>query len=317
MERTGEVDLQPYTVSIARGDGLVARTSDAVMYIADSPPTTDRLLASLDQTAGPATRGPSIADRLASVAFSEDPAHISTFGVITSTAHQVRMILRGKIIAEVESSEGVRNWSGNRASSWVDEVLPDSLRRVAVTVAAGTRFAAHPHTNLGAGVVPGGGFIVIHPGVSVEQAYTHKIARSTPIPEAEQPTQRAYSSSPRNPVDTSTLSFAGAVLTADDGAAYPLDRAYVIGRSPLGDNAVRNATASPIAFRDDQHVSRVHAYVSVDGGAVFVRDAATPGGTFIAPPGAKEWIQIGTTPTELQPGWSVRVGMRILTYHQA
>lgn len=90
------MDLQPYTVSIARGDGLVARTSDAVMYIADSPPTTDRLLAALDQTAGPGMRGPSIADRLASIAFSEDPAHISSFGVITSMAHQVRMILREK-----------------------------------------------------------------------------------------------------------------------------------------------------------------------------------------------------------------------------
>jgi hypothetical protein len=317
LERPGEVDLQPYTVSIARGDGLVARTSDAVMYIADSTPTADQLLAALDQTAGPGTRGPSIADRLASIAFSEDPAHISTFGVITSTAHQVRMILRGKIIAEVEGSEGVRNWSGNRALSWVDEVLPDSLRRVAVTVASGTRFVAHPHTNLRAGVVPGGGFVLIHPRVSVEEVYTQKIARSTPTPPEEQPTQRAHSSALRVPVETSTLSFAGAVLIADDGAAYPLDRTYVIGRSPLGDNAVRNATASPIMFRDDQHVSRVHAYVSIDGGAVFVRDAATRGGTFIAPPKAKEWIQIGTTPTELQPGWSIRVGKRILTYQQA
>jgi hypothetical protein len=103
---------------------------------------------------------------------------------------------------------------------------------------------------------------------------------------------------------------------ADDGAVYPLDRAYVIGRSPLGDHTVRNATASPIVFRTDQHVSRVHAYVSVDAGAVFVRDASTPGGTFIAPPGAKAWIQIGITPTELQPGWSLRVGERTLTYHR-
>ena len=39
------VDLKPYTVSIARGDGLVARFGDVVMYIADANAFADRLLA--------------------------------------------------------------------------------------------------------------------------------------------------------------------------------------------------------------------------------------------------------------------------------
>jgi hypothetical protein len=103
-------------------------------------------------------------------------------------------------------------------------------------------------------------------------------------------------------------------LVLADGTAYPLDRAYVVGRSPAMDETVRAATATPLAVPRDRHVSRVHAYVSVDRGKVYVRDAATPAGTFIAAPGADEWTRIGTTPTELHPGWSLRIGQRILTY---
>ena len=107
------------------------------------------------------------------------------------------------------------------------------------------------------------------------------------------------------------------VLETEDGAIYPLDRPYVIGRDPLVDDTVRNAHASPIVVQNDPHVSRVHAFVTFDGSAVFVRDASTPGGTFIAAPGATGWTQIGTTPTELAPGWSLRIGARILTYRGA
>jgi hypothetical protein len=104
------------------------------------------------------------------------------------------------------------------------------------------------------------------------------------------------------------------VLQTEGGAIYPLDRPYVIGRDPLGDDTVRNAHASPIVVQNDQHVSRVHAFVTITDGAVFVRDAATPGGTFIAAPGAKDWTEISQTPTELAPGWSLRIGEQILTY---
>jgi hypothetical protein len=37
------VDLKPYTVSIARGDGLVARFGDVVLYIADGTACAQRL----------------------------------------------------------------------------------------------------------------------------------------------------------------------------------------------------------------------------------------------------------------------------------
>ncbi|WP_433194201.1 FHA domain-containing protein [Nocardia sp. CA-107356] len=106
---------------------------------------------------------------------------------------------------------------------------------------------------------------------------------------------------------------AGALIL-EDGAAYPLDRTYVVGRSPTVDEAVRAATATPITVPRDRHVSRVHAYVSVDRGKVYVRDAATPAGTFIAAPGDDDWTRVGTAPIELPPGWSLRIGQRIITY---
>ncbi|WP_157187080.1 FHA domain-containing protein [Nocardia vinacea] len=119
--------------------------------------------------------------------------------------------------------------------------------------------------------------------------------------------------SAKNPEDSGAGQPVGALVLAD-GSAFPLDRPYVVGRSPMIDETVRAATATPLAVPRDRHVSRVHAYVSVDRGKVYVRDAATPAGTFIAAPGADEWTRIGTTPTELHPGWSLRIGQRILTY---
>lgn len=105
----------------------------------------------------------------------------------------------------------------------------------------------------------------------------------------------------------------GALIT-EDGTAYPLDRPYVIGRGPQVDESVRTATAAPLVIQRDRHVSRVHAYVSVDSGKVYVRDAAATSGTFIAAPDTDQWTRITTSPTELPPGWRVRISERILTY---
>jgi FHA domain len=114
--------------------------------------------------------------------------------------------------------------------------------------------------------------------------------------------------------EASTSSTVGAVLVADDGAIYPLDRPYVLGRDPQTDDAVRSAAAAPIEVHNDRHVSRVHAYISIDGDMVRVRDASTPAGTFLAAPGAKEWTPVGSAPIELPVGSSLRIGERIFTH---
>ncbi len=120
-----------------------------------------------------------------------------------------------------------------------------------------------------------------------------------------------------SPVETAMAMVSTKVLTTPDGAIYPLDRAYVVGRAPLADDAVRGAKAAPIVVPYDPYVSRVHAYITLEGGAGLVRDAATTSGTFIASPGAQEWTQIDSRPTRLEPGGSLRIGEWIATYHAA
>jgi hypothetical protein len=164
-------------------------------------------------------------------------------------------------------------------------------------------------------VVPGGGFLLLGPAPAAQAApakpESDATERISSAPEEVATTQLAPRAAP---VQTAFASTTAGVLSTPDGAAYLLDRSYVVGRAPLSDDAVRSATASPIVVQYDPYISRVHAYITVEGGEVFVRDASTTAGTFIAAPGASEWTQISTAPTKLEPGWSMRIGQWIATY---
>ncbi|MEU8894711.1 FHA domain-containing protein [Nocardia sp. NPDC048505] len=132
------------------------------------------------------------------------------------------------------------------------------------------------------------------------------VPQPNPLPEPPRP--------PAAP-PTGRGSSTGALVFGD--STYPLDRPYVLGRSPSADDSVRTRAAAPLQVPRDRHVSRVHAYVTPERGKVFVRDAGTPAGTFIAAPGAEQWTRIGAAATELPPGWSIRIGERIVTYRAA
>ena len=163
------MDRDPYTVGIAPGDGLVVRTGDVVMYIADTSLSTGSLIMAVESAANAEQPGGAIAERLAALAFGTDPAPVAPFGVLAPTANGVLVLLRGNVIAQIDTADGVRELSGARALTWVDEVLPPSARRV--TIAGRPGLVALKHSDLRAGVVPGGGF-VLEPAASATRPST-------------------------------------------------------------------------------------------------------------------------------------------------
>jgi FHA domain len=322
------VGLESYRVAIARGDGLVARAGDVVMYVADPSGAAD-LLGALDSAAAAQSPGRALAKALGSIALGPDSRLISPFGVLAPVGEGLLLMLRGRVGADIEADGANRTLAGDRALTWVDETLGKGVDKIVVGGGDVSGLTACPHTDLrGPGVVPGGGFVVQRVAAVLAPPVEEQIEPETraAAKQPRRPAKPVESQGPVAPTQRRVRKPAAATamprkvlgaLAAEDDALYPLDRPYVIGRNPLIDESVGDARASPIFVRDDPQVSRVHAYVTLQAGVVLVRDAGTPAGTFVAAPGDESWIRVGDRPTELKPGWSLRIGQRILVYQKA
>ncbi|MFJ2836980.1 FHA domain-containing protein [Nocardia sp. NPDC087230] len=390
------------TVAIVPGTGIVARFGDVVMYLAGETPSTDRLLGAVETVAmstAASAPGAALAQRLAGVVFGGASAP-PPFGVLAPTADGMLILLRGAVIAEISGAEGNRRLAGDRAFTWVDEIIREPVRRIAVGAEMADPTSANPRTDLRAGIVTGNGFVltlgrrrnpaprriesVDEPppteatGFRALRAHSDRTengearpatagfatpsaesgfpgpatgfvaATETSGPDGETVSTgsrpvtadgETVSTGPRNsPAANAPLAWSQALdaakraepvalsksgphptssrgaLVTEDGLSYPLDRPYVLGRNPSGDESVRAAAATPILIERDRLVSRVHAFVAPDRGKVFVREAPATSGTFFAAPDSERWSRVGTLPIELQPGWRLRINDFLLTY---
>ncbi len=109
------------------------------------------------------------------------------------------------------------------------------------------------------------------------------------------------------------------VLVTDNGSVFSVDGDYVIGRAPERDEAVLLGRARALVLRDvGQSVSRVHAYLSLDGWQVYIIDRGSANGTFVTRAGqVGPWERVpGDRQLPIGPGTRLKIGGRQLLFER-
>jgi FHA domain len=166
-------------VSIEPGNDLVGRFGDTVVLISrdgTADASAGELLGLVAELAAdheaPATV---VAARLAGWVLDHLPGNIAPFGIVVPVPDGVVVFLRGPVRCTVSIGDGVRQFSGEQALTWADQILPGTFDWLAIGGVEGNGVNADPVSDLLAGVVPGQGFVLSNAGGAAPMA--------APVPE--------------------------------------------------------------------------------------------------------------------------------------
>lgn len=102
-------------------------------------------------------------------------------------------------------------------------------------------------------------------------------------------------------------------LVADDGKVHPLDRGYLVGRSPEQDIRVRNRELAPLQLPDpDRLLGRTHAEIRLRDWEVEIIDLGSRNGTAVRRGSGQ--LKVGQDPTVLEAGDEIHIGGRTITF---
>ena len=149
-------------IGIEPGRGLVGRFGDTVILIPRGADEAAAELLDLAASVASDRQRPAsgIAARLAGWVIGRMPEDGMAFGIVVPVRDGVVMFLRGAVWCTVTESGSTREVSGERALTWVDQIVAGTFERLAIGSARGDPVQADPLSDLRAGVVPGQGFVL-------------------------------------------------------------------------------------------------------------------------------------------------------------
>src|SRR5262249_15966070 len=137
---------------------------DVIAYAGTNDVYAAHLLAAANSVAAAPDPAAVLAERLAPIAFGL--ARAVPFGVVAPALDGLLGLLHGLVTRDIETRERWEHLAGTEEPSWVKMVAHDPAPNVAIGATSDPSRRASlksmPRTDLLAGVVPGGGF-VLHP----------------------------------------------------------------------------------------------------------------------------------------------------------